>query len=87
MVTETPPVKAALDELRQELGQGAKVDFGELVTLGAQAKADALRRAKPEAVAARGWLAERIRAADLPVDVDAADDAKRRGLIVSDAAP
>jgi hypothetical protein len=86
MVTETPPVKAALDELRQELGQGAKVDFGELVTLGAQAKADALRRAKPEALAARGRLAERIRAADLPVDVDAADDAKRRGLIVSDAA-
>jgi hypothetical protein len=85
MVTETAPVKAALDELRAELGD-ERVDFGELVVLGANAKAEALRRSRPEAAAARRWLAERVRGADVPVDSAAADAAKRHGLIDPDAA-
>ena len=85
MVTETAPVKAALDQLRAELGD-ERVDFGELVVLGANAKAEALRRSRPEAVAARRWLADSVRGADLPVDSAAADAVKRHGLIDPDAA-
>jgi hypothetical protein len=85
MVTETAPVKAALDELRAELGDD-RLDFGELVVLGANAKAEALRRSRPDAIEARRWLAERVRRADLPVDPSAADAAKRHGLIDPDAA-
>lgn len=38
-ITETPPVQAALDELRAKLGEGERIDFAELVTLGAEVKA------------------------------------------------
>src|SRR3954462_10366844 len=36
-ITETPPVRAALDELRGELG-AARIEFSELLILGAQEK-------------------------------------------------
>jgi hypothetical protein len=36
-ITETPPVQAALDELRRALGDD-RVEMGELVILGAQEK-------------------------------------------------
>ena len=41
-ITETPPVQAALDELRKELGTD-RVELGELVVLGAEAKVAELR--------------------------------------------
>ena len=37
-ITETPPVHEALDELRAKLN-GDRIDFSELVILGARAKA------------------------------------------------
>jgi hypothetical protein len=56
------------------------MDFAEIVILGARAKTDQLRRARPDAVAARRWLADRVRAGELPVDPAAADAVKRLGL-------
>jgi hypothetical protein len=77
-ITETPPVKAALDELRQELG-GGRIDFGELVTLGADQKVAQLRAARDDTTARRGALAERVRRRDIPVDRAAADEVRRAG--------
>ena len=77
-ITETPPVKAALDELREQLGD-ARIEFGELVILGAHQKAAQLRAARGETAARRRALAERLRRRDLPVDRAAADEVRRAG--------
>jgi len=84
-ITETPPVQAALDELRAKLGEGERIDFGELVALGAEVK---VRRMVAEDVAtatARRGLAEMIRTGSFryAVDVEAADEVKRLGLIAN----
>jgi hypothetical protein len=71
-------VKAALDELRGELGD-ARVEFGELVILGAQQKVALLRAERDDTVAKRRQLAARIRRRDLPVDRTAADEVRRAG--------
>jgi hypothetical protein len=83
MVTETPPVQEALDELREVLGR-RKIDFSELTILGAQAKLRQLRNDGAEARAARERLVREIREGDSEVDIAAADEAKRLGLIASD---
>jgi uncharacterized protein with ACT and thioredoxin-like domain len=83
MITETPPVQAALDELRAEL-RGERIDFAELVVIGARAKARRLREDAPAARAARDRLAGMIRRGDIPVDVQAADEVKRLGLSAQD---
>jgi hypothetical protein len=76
-ITETPPVKAALDELRQEL-DSERVPLGELVVLGANAKLAELRAERDGKAAGRRRLADRIRARDLPaVDREAAEEVKR----------
>lgn len=82
-VTETPPVQAALDELRTRLGHEASIDFAELVILGAQAKARRLRTDDAASRAAAKRLADMVRAGSMPfdLDVDAADEVKRLGLI------
>jgi hypothetical protein len=78
-ITETPAVKAALDELRQETGSD-RVNMGELVILGAHRKAAELRAERDRTVAARRRLADRIRTRSLPpVDLDAADEVRRTG--------
>ncbi len=77
-ITETPPVKAALDELRGELGD-ARVEFGELVILGARQKVAQLRAERDDTAAKRRQLASRIRRRDLPVDLVAADEVRRAG--------
>lgn len=77
-ITETPPVQAALDELRSELGDG-RIEFGELVILGAHQKVAQLRAERDDAAARRRRLAERIRRRELPVDVAAADEVRRSG--------
>lgn len=82
-VTETPRVQEALDELRAVLGRG-KIDFAELTILGAQAKVRDLRDSGAEARAARERLTREIREGDSGVDVAAADEVKRLGLIASD---
>ena len=77
-ITETPPVKAALDELRGELGDG-RIEFGELVILGAQQKVAQLRAERDDTVTKRRHLAARIRRRDVPIDQAAADEVRRSG--------
>jgi hypothetical protein len=83
MVTETPPVQEALDELRAVLGR-RKIDFAELTILGAQAKLRDLRDNGPAARAARERLTREIREGDSEVDIAAANEVKRLGLIAPD---
>jgi hypothetical protein len=82
-ITETPPVQEALEELRSKLGEGERIDFGELVALGARVKARRLRSDDAAAQAARKRLADMIRTRSLPyaVDVAAAEEVKHLGLI------
>ncbi len=77
-ITETPPVQEALDELRRELA-GEPLRLSELVILGAQQKLTRLRAERGDVQARRKRLADRVRARDLPVDVDAADEVDRIG--------
>jgi len=77
-ITETPPLRSVLDELREETG-GGRVDLGELVLLGAHEKLLRLRAAADGTASRRRSLAARIRARDLPVDVEAADEVRRSG--------
>ncbi len=67
MITETPPVQEALDELRAKL-DGERIDFSELVILGARAKARRLpgRGDAEKARKARKELAELIRSGSGP---------------------
>lgn len=82
-ITETPPVQEALDELRARLS-GERVDFAELVILGARAKARRLPDRPREAREACKQLAEWIRSGSGPeIDIAAADEVKRLGLLVS----
>jgi len=76
MITETPPVEEALAELRVALGS-QRVDFAELVVIGARAKARELRGDGVAGRRARSRLAESVRAQSLPIDVEAADAVKR----------
>lgn len=81
-ITETPPVAAALDKLRARLGEAEKIDFAELVTLGAEAKARRLADQSEEARRARQEIIGWILNGDGPkVDLDAAAEVKHLGLI------
>lgn len=80
-ITETPPVQEALDELRSKMGEGERIDFAELLALGARVKARRLSTDDAAALAARKRLAERIRTRSTLVDVEAADEVKHLGLI------
>jgi hypothetical protein len=77
-VTETPPVQEALDELRRELGE-EPLRLPELVILGAREKLTRLRAERQELAEGRRRLAQRVRLRELPVDADAADEARRLG--------
>lgn len=77
-ITETPPVRAALDELRRELGD-ARVNLGELVILGAREKLLRLRLADARRRALRRSLADRVRTGTVPADLAAADEVRRTG--------
>jgi hypothetical protein len=77
-ITETPPVQAALDELRGELG-GGRIELGELVILGAQQKVAQVRAQRDDTTALRQKLADRVRRRDIPADRAAADEVRRSG--------
>jgi hypothetical protein len=80
MITETPPVKAALDELRRAQG-GEKIEIPDLVIRGAKAKVRELRAGSETARRARLEIAEWIRTGNGPaVDLGAADEVKRLRL-------
>jgi hypothetical protein len=82
-ITETPVVHEALEELRAALGR-RRIDFGELTVLGARAKLRELRGDGPAVQAARARLLKEIREGTVELDVAAADEVKRLGLIVDD---
>ena len=77
-ITETPPVEAALAELRRALGDD-RVEMGELVILGAQEKLARLRTERDGTAALRRRLADRVRRRDIPADRSAAEDVRRAG--------
>jgi hypothetical protein len=77
-ITETPPVREALDELRAELDSD-RVELGELVILGAREKIAQLRAAQNLTTARRRALADRVRRRDIPADREAADEVRRSG--------
>jgi hypothetical protein len=77
-ITETPTVKAALEELQSEMG-GDRVELGELLLLGAGTKLAALRAQRGDGEALRRRLADRIRSRELPVSREAADEVRASG--------
>jgi hypothetical protein len=77
-ITETPPVQAALDELRDVLGED-RVELGELVVLGAGAKLSQVRAERENEVALRRRLADRVRSRKLAVSLEAADEVRTSG--------
>jgi len=81
-ITETPSVQAALDELRAKLGEAERIDFAELVTLGAQVKTRRLADRTEEARRVRREMIDWILNGTGPkVDLDAAKEVKHLGLI------
>jgi hypothetical protein len=79
-ITETPLVRQALHDLRVRLA-GERIDFAELVVLGAGVK---VRQLPDHAAAAREAarrLAVLVKDRSIPVDVEAAAEVKDRGLI------
>jgi hypothetical protein len=77
-VTETPPIQAVLDELRQALG-GERVDMGELVILGAQQMLVRVRAQRDDTTALRQRLAARVRRRNIRADRAAADHGRHAG--------
>lgn len=84
-ITETPPVQAALDELRAKLGEDERIDLAELVMLGAEVKVRRMATDDAATAIARRRLAEIVRTGSFryAVDVEAADEVKRLGLIAN----
>jgi hypothetical protein len=81
-LTETPPVRAALDDVRHAT-RTDDVDIAELVILGAREKLARLRAEELQANELVDRLAERIRTGNIPVDVSAADEVRRSGWVRS----
>ena len=77
-ITETPPVKAALDELRKELN-GERLYLSELVMIGAREKAARLRVDSDRGAELRQQLADKIRRGELDVDPQLAEEVRRTG--------
>lgn len=83
MITETEPVKAALDELRRLQG-GEKVEVADLVIRGANDKIRELRAQSEPARQAREDIAEWIRRGNGPeIDLAAAEEVKHLGLVAN----
>jgi hypothetical protein len=75
-------VQAALNELRAKLADGERIDFAELVELGARAKARRIRTEDAAADAALKRLANMVRTRSFPykLDVEAAGEVKHLRL-------
>jgi hypothetical protein len=80
-ITETPPVQEALDRLREQMGT-QKLDFAELVMLGAEEKGRRLER-EDEAVneAIDRLVRDVLEGEHDPEEVRLADEVKYLGLI------
>jgi hypothetical protein len=83
MITETEPVQAALDELRNLQG-GERISFPDLVIRGARDKVRELKAQREPARRARAEAAGWIRGGEGPaVEVAAAEEVKRLGLVAN----
>jgi hypothetical protein len=83
MITETEPVKDALDELRRAQGE-ERIEFPDLVIRGARDKIRELEAAGEPARRARSEIAAWIRSGEGPqADVAAAEEVKHLGLIAN----
>jgi hypothetical protein len=83
MITETEPLKTALDELRRLQG-GENVEFADLVIRGAEDKIRELRAQSEPARRAREDIAEWIRCGKGPqIDRVAAEEVKHLGLVAN----
>jgi hypothetical protein len=83
MVTETEPVKAALDELRSLQG-GRKIELPDLVIRGAKDKIRELKAEDEPAREARQAIAAWLVSGNGPeVDVAAAEEVKHLGLVAN----
>jgi len=83
MITETEPVKAALDELRRLQG-GESVNVADLVIRGAKDKIQELKVESGPARRARQEITGWIRTGEGPkVDVAAAEEVKHLGLVAN----
>lgn len=83
MITETDPVKEALDELRRAQG-GEKVELPDLVIRGAKDKIRELRAESESVREGRKEIADWILNGGGPaVDVAAADEVKHLGLVAN----
>lgn len=71
-------MKAVLDPLRAEVGQD-RLDWGELVVLGAEEKMRQIRSSRAQGESLRQAEAQRIREQLGDVDIAAADEVKRAG--------
>jgi hypothetical protein len=82
-ITETEPVREALDELRRLQG-GERIELPDLLIRGAKDKVRELTAESDSASRAREEIAEWIRTGNGPkVDVAAADEAKHLGLLAN----
>ena len=79
-ITETPDVRAALDELRREVGE-ERLALAEIVILGAREKVRQLRDDRARDDALLSDLADRIRRREPIIDEDAADQVRRSGWV------
>lgn len=71
-------MKKTLDRLRSESGQ-ARLDWGELVLLGAREKIRQIEQEREVTRALRKIAANQIRTKSGEADVEAADEVKRSG--------
>jgi hypothetical protein len=82
-ITETPPLQEELNRLRAEVGS-QKLDFAELVMLGAREKRRQIYRDSEVVREARERLARAILEGTYdPGEVAAADEVKTLGLIAN----
>ena len=77
-ITETPVLKAVLDRLRDLSGE-ARLNWGELVALGAEEKMRRMQADRERAAAIRKAAAQEIRNGTADADVAAADEVKQSG--------
>jgi hypothetical protein len=78
-ITETPPVEEALDELRALMGTD-RLPLGDILILGAQTRASALREEQSDKARRLNRLADRIRNREgFDVDLEAAEEVRRTG--------
>lgn len=83
MITETDPVKEALDELRRVQG-GEKVELPDLVIRGAKDKIRELRNESQSVREGRQEIADWLLNGTGPaVDIEAADEVKHLGLVAN----